>query len=128
ARCCRELLQAGCVFAAEHELAMPIVEGRQEVVEESGPDDAVDALRSKTFRELAQGEHRNRQIVDRPVADGQGCDPPLLNFSMLAAGKSALHRAELGDVKLAGEFRVERNLRASGIDKEGDLVAPVYAH
>src|SRR5436309_2276949 len=107
---------------------MRIVEGRQEMVEESGPDDAVDALRSKTFRELAQGEHRDGQIVDCPVADGQGCDPPLLNFSMLAAGKSALHRAELRDVQLAGEVRIERNLRASGVDEEGDLVAPVYAH
>ena len=47
---------------------------------------------------------------------------------MLTAGKSALHRAELRDVQLAGEVRIERNLRASGVDEEGDLVAPVYAH
>ena len=47
---------------------------------------------------------------------------------MLAAGKSALHRPELRDAKLPGEFRVERNLRASGVDEESDLVAPVHAH
>ena len=98
------------------------------MVEERSPDDTVDPLCAKALRELAQGQHRNGQIPYRPVADREGFDPPLLNLGVLATGKSALHRPELRDAKLPGEFRVERHLRAAGVDEKSDLVAPVHAH
>ena len=63
-----------------------------------------------------------------PIADGECVDPALLDLGMLAAGKSALDRAELRDAKLFGEIRVERDLRTPGIYEEGDFVAAVYAH
>jgi hypothetical protein len=52
----------------------------------------------------------------------------LLNLGVLAAGKGALHGAELRDAQLPGEVRVERNLRAPGVDEKGDLAAAVHAH
>ena len=74
------------------------------------------------------GKRRNGQVLDRPVADGECFNPRLPNVSVLAAGKRALHLAELRKAKLLGELRVERDLRTPGVDEEGDLVAAVYAH
>jgi hypothetical protein len=37
------------VFPAEHELAARIIEGRQEMVEERGPDHAIDLLHPKAL-------------------------------------------------------------------------------
>ena len=81
------------------------------------------------FGELAQGKRRDGQVVDRPVADGEDFNPPdCWTSACCAAGKGALHLAELRKAKLLGELRVERDLRAPGVDEEGGLLAAVYAH
>jgi len=50
---------------------MWIIDGRKEMVQQSGPDAAVDALHPKSFGELAQGKRCNGQVLDSPVADGE---------------------------------------------------------
>jgi hypothetical protein len=47
------------------------------MVQEIGPNAAVDALHAKSFGELAQGKHDNGQVLDSPVADGERFDAPL---------------------------------------------------
>ena len=80
------------------------------MVEERSADNTVDPLCAEALRELAQGQHHHGQIPHRPVANRERFDPPLLNLSVLTAGKCALHRPELRNTELAGEFRVERDL------------------
>ena len=98
------------------------------MVQQRGADASVDALHAKSGGELAEGKRRDRQVLDRPVAKGEDFNARLPNVGVLAAGKRALHLAELRKAKLLGELRVERDLRAAGVDEEGDLVAAVYAH
>src|SRR6185369_10428100 len=100
----------------------------EEMVQQRGSDASVNALDAQISRELAQGKHYSGQVPDGPVADGERRDPPLLDLGVLAAGEGALHRAELRNAKLPGKVGVERDLRASGVDKEGDFVAAVYPH
>lgn len=66
----RKLLQAFRSFPAQHELTARIIEGRKEMVQQIGPDNAVDAFDTKTFGELAQGKRCNGQVLNGPVADG----------------------------------------------------------
>ena len=40
------------------------------MVQQIGPDNAVDAFDTKTFGELAQGKRCNGQVLNGPVADG----------------------------------------------------------
>ena len=98
------------------------------MVKQSSPDDSIDLFHAESFRELAQGKHCRGQVFDGPVADGERLNPPVLDLSVLPAGKGALYRPELRDAKLLGELRVERDLRTAGVDEESDLVAAVYAH
>ena len=59
------------VFRRSTELTARIIEGRKEMVQQIGPDDAVDAFDTKTFGELAQGKRCNGQVLNGPVADGE---------------------------------------------------------
>ena len=65
---CSRLLRG---LPAQHKLAVRIIEGRKEMIQQIGPDDAVDALDAKVLRELAQGKRCNGQVLDGPVADGE---------------------------------------------------------
>ena len=47
---------------------------------------------------------------------------------MLTAGKRALHRAVLRNAELPREFRVQRNLRASGVDEKSHFAAAIHTH
>jgi hypothetical protein len=61
----------GAAFPAQHKLAVRIIEGRKEMVEQIGPDDTVDAFDVKTFGKLAHGKRCNWQVLNGPVADGE---------------------------------------------------------
>ena len=94
------------------------------MVEQGGADAPVDALHPESGRELAERQRHYGQVVNRPAADGERCNTRL---GVLAAGKRALHLAELRQAKLLREVRVERDFRTPGVDEEGDLLAAVHA-
>ena len=104
------------------------IESRQEMINERGPDDAIDALDSKTGRQLPEGQSDDRQILDGPVAQADRIDARLPDLGLLSARKRALHFAELLEAELFRELRVEPELRTTSIDEEGDFVPAIDAH
>lgn len=66
---CLKLLQALRGFPPQHKLGVRIIDGRKEMVQQIRPDDAVEQLRAKGLRELAQATHDNGQVLDGSVAD-----------------------------------------------------------
>jgi hypothetical protein len=103
-----------------------IIDGGKEMVEQIGADDTIDAFDAKTFGKLAQGKGGDGQILNGPVADRERRDPPILNLSMLSAGKGALHSSEFRDTKLPGEVRVERDLGSAGVSMKKVTWSPPF--
>src|SRR5436190_22082591 len=56
---------------AQHKLAVWIIHGCQEMVEQSGSDNSVDLFHAESFRKLAQWKHCGGHIFDGPIADGE---------------------------------------------------------
>jgi len=68
------LTQTSQVFRGlppQHKRTVWIINGRKEMVQQIGPDAAVDPLHAKAFGKLAQGNDCNRQVLDGLVAGGE---------------------------------------------------------